>query len=123
MGPEAEVDDWCKECQARFVSISIHNDFFHKPEDVGITDVEPTVEQIVEGESNWTISYCLLAEIKHSNGNGTWFRVFGPFDTRHKAVGMRKRMVRKYIQEDYRSLQWVKDNVKFRTTTLWTPVK
>lgn len=65
--------------------------------------------------------FVLVCDIKHSTGN-TWVRVFGPFDTRYKAMGAKKRMIREFIQDDHYSAQWVEDNVKFRITTIWTRV-
>lgn len=101
-------NEYCDKCKQYFASLEVHNDFWHQDEP------DPLVK--------WDNSqFVLICEIKNHKGTDTWFRVFGPFPTRGKAVTQKNKMIRA-MKEDYRSDQWIKDNVKFVTTTIWKEV-
>lgn len=52
-------------------------------------------------------------------GNGQWFRAFGPFDTRGKALTFKKKQIRNLIEEGY-STKYVEDNFAWKVMQVWT---
>lgn len=100
--------DYCPECKTYLASLEVHNDFWHQE--------EPTP---TENPEKWDNSkFVLVMQIKHKSSDSWWMRVFGPFDTRHKAIGQKKRILRA-MREDYRTTEWIEANVKFSTTSIW----
>jgi hypothetical protein len=80
------------------------------------------LESIEDEDEYMNNQFVLVAEIKYRTGN-TWIRVFGPFSSRAKAINKRKKLIRDTIEKDWHTPEWVVENVKFTTTTLWTDKK
>jgi hypothetical protein len=67
------------------------------------------------------MKFAVVMTRKHFNGNGSWSRAFGPFDTRSKALTFKKTQIRVLIRDEFYTMDRINRDFTWQIMQIWTP--